>query len=357
MGKQNSPWLIELKNVTDIILKLMDGGHAYRTLILTCLIVMTASFILLFCLFHLRNRFFDSISAVGKVASFYKRFFDPIYDGAVRKFPRVDAAFTKLSERISDFALWYVEKSPYVVASIGIVIACWGLAFSIVSGDPMKFARSGALVTLLGFVLGFLKSSYAEGVYQAEKSTDPKRADQERIDIITRAETRSSIWSVLIIIPGTLIWGYGDLISKRVEKRACDHKWRLAVHCCIPSPPRPLSSQTLLVLFDWNSATVDSAAEEVILEAARDAKKDSNAVVHLIGRADTSGSPKYNLTLSESRANAVNVELLKLGVKATIVSFKGASDPIVSSGNNSREALNRNVEILIEDGSTSTRGP
>jgi outer membrane protein OmpA-like peptidoglycan-associated protein len=251
--------------------------------------------------------------------------------------------------------VWFLKYLPYLVVAVGLVIACWGFALSIVSGDPLAFARSGAQITLLGFVIGFLSSSYAEGVYQAERSVDPKDADVRRLDIIRHAESRSTKWTVLIIIPGTLIWGYGDLISKRVEKYACDHKCRLAVHCTIPPPP--LSSQTLLVLFDWNRATVDSAGEEVILDAARDAKKDSNAVVHLVGRADTSGSPKYNLTLSECRANAVNAELSKLGVKAVVVSFAGSSDPIVSSGNNSREALNRNVEILIEHGSTSTRGP
>jgi outer membrane protein OmpA-like peptidoglycan-associated protein len=112
-----------------------------------------------------------------------------------------------------------------------------------------------------------------------------------------------------------------------------------------------------LVLFGWNSATVDSAAEEVILEAARDAKKDSNAVVHLVGRADTSGSPKYNRTLSECRANAVKKELLKLGLNEARVkaSFKGSDDLLVPSVSKAREMLNRNVEIRIDHGAASAQ--
>jgi outer membrane protein OmpA-like peptidoglycan-associated protein len=100
---------------------------------------------------------------------------------------------------------------------------------------------------------------------------------------------------------------------------------------------------------------LQTAAEETIIDAALDALKDAKPLVCLVGHADASGSFQYNLTLSEHRANAVKVELLKLGLNSAEVkvSIKGSTDPVVASANKSREMLNRNVEILIDHGSAS----
>jgi len=333
MEKQETSGWVKLSKITDFILKSMDGGHPYLTLGWICFFIMSGSFLLLLCFFHLKY-------------------------GLQTRRGSLRARLTLLFESLRNGAAWYTRKFPYVVAVLGVAIACWGLIFSIVSCDPLAFARSGALVTLLGFAIAFLKSSYAEGVYQAIRSVDKETAENERLNIVLRAETMAGIWGILIIIPGTLIWGYGDLIAKAAEKYACEHQWRLAVHCCMPKPPPPPPPpQRHFVLFDWNSIALRPAAEEIIIEAALDAKKEANSLVCLVGHADASGSPKYNRTLSECRASAVKKELLKLGLNEARVkaSFKGSDDLLVPSVSKAREMLNRNVEIRIDYGAASTQ--
>jgi hypothetical protein len=337
METQVSSGWAKLNKITDFILKWMDGGHPYRTLGWVCFFVMSGSFLVLLCLFHLKY-------------------------GLQTRRASLRAQLRLLFDTLRNGAAWYAKQFPYIVAFLGVAIACWGLIFSIVSGDPQAFARSGALVTLLGFAIAFLKSSYAQGVYEAIGSIDKEDAENERLKIVLRAETMAGVWGILIIIPGTLIWAYGDLISKRVEGHACEYKWRLAVHCCAPAsvyPPPPSPPQKCLILFDWNSASLGTAAEGIIFAVAQDASKDANSSVRLVGHADASGTPEHNLALSKRRACAVRTELLKLGVNLAqmTTSFVGSSDPLVSPHSNTREALNRNVEVIIDYSPAATRGP
>ncbi len=68
------------------------------------------------------------------------------------------------------------------------------------------------------------------------------------------------------------------------------------------------------------------------------------------GHADTSGTPAYNLALSERRANAVKAELVKLGFREAeiVVMFRGEAEPLVATGDGVREPQNRRVEIVME---------
>jgi hypothetical protein len=172
MEKQETSGWVKLNKITDFILKSMDGGHPYLTLGWICFFIMSGSFLLLLCFFHLKY-------------------------GLQTRRGSLRARLTLLFESLRNGAAWYTKTFPYVVAVLGVAIACWGLIFSIVSCDPLAFARSGAVVTLLGFAIAFLKSSYAEGVYQAIRSIDKEAAENERLNIVLRAETMAGIWGYL----------------------------------------------------------------------------------------------------------------------------------------------------------------
>ncbi len=65
------------------------------------------------------------------------------------------------------------------------------------------------------------------------------------------------------------------------------------------------------------------------------------------GHCDERGSSDYNLSLGESRANAVRNYLIKRGIEAhklTIVSF-GESNPTVQGQDEEAYAVNRRVEF------------
>ena len=59
------------------------------------------------------------------------------------------------------------------------------------------------------------------------------------------------------------------------------------------------------VLFDINSAKVKSEAYPMLQEAVLIMKKNPDLKVEVDGYADSNGSPAYNMTLSEKRAEAV----------------------------------------------------
>jgi hypothetical protein len=104
-----------------------------------------------------------------------------------------------------------------------------------------------------------------------------------------------------------------------------------------------------LVFFDWDKATLTPEARKVVASAAAEFVKTGQAKIVATGYTDTSGSPKYNLRLSERRAEAVKQELVRLGVPAAnITTFgKGETDLLVPTADGVREARNRRVEIEV----------
>jgi outer membrane protein OmpA-like peptidoglycan-associated protein len=116
-----------------------------------------------------------------------------------------------------------------------------------------------------------------------------------------------------------------------------------------PPPPPPVP-QKFLVFFDFDRSTIRTDASRIIAEAADYAKKNNRVRITATGHADTSGTPAYNLALSERRANAVKAELARLGFRENevVVMFKGEAEPLVATGDGVKEPQNRRVEIVME---------
>src|SRR5512132_156126 len=117
--------------------------------------------------------------------------------------------------------------------------------------------------------------------------------------------------------------------------------------------PTPAAAQAeaakFLVFFDWDKATLTPEARRVIASAADEFKKIGSTRIVATGYTDLSGTPQYNLALSERRADAVKAELVRLGVPAAVITTigKGEADPLVPTKDGVREAQNRRVEIVI----------
>ena len=117
-----------------------------------------------------------------------------------------------------------------------------------------------------------------------------------------------------------------------------------------PGPPAAQAEAAkYLVFFDWDKATLTPEARRIIASAADEYKKTGSTRIVATGHTDLSGSPQYNLRLSERRADAVKAELVRLGVPATVITTigKGEEDPLVPTKDGVREAQNRRVEIVI----------
>jgi outer membrane protein OmpA-like peptidoglycan-associated protein len=87
----------------------------------------------------------------------------------------------------------------------------------------------------------------------------------------------------------------------------------------------------------------------VVQEAASYASAGPATQVVVVGHTDTSGSPAYNVRLSERRAKAVADALVGLGVAQTAlqVDWKGETMPAVATGDGVKEPLNRRSTIDI----------
>jgi outer membrane protein OmpA-like peptidoglycan-associated protein len=117
-----------------------------------------------------------------------------------------------------------------------------------------------------------------------------------------------------------------------------------------PTPPAAQAEAAkFLVFFDWDKATLTPEARRIIASAADEYKRTGSTRIVATGHTDLSGSPQYNLRLSERRAEAVKAELVRLGVPATVITTigKGEEDPLVPTKDGVREAQNRRVEIVI----------
>jgi outer membrane protein OmpA-like peptidoglycan-associated protein len=85
-----------------------------------------------------------------------------------------------------------------------------------------------------------------------------------------------------------------------------------------------------VVFFQEWSAGLDHAANNVIAAAARAAAAAPDTPVHVVGSADTLGSPQANVYLSETRAQVVADALVTDGVAANriVQQARGSLQPV-----------------------------
>jgi OmpA-OmpF porin, OOP family len=107
------------------------------------------------------------------------------------------------------------------------------------------------------------------------------------------------------------------------------------------------------VLFDFDKFDLKESSKETLKEISKSLessfnKKDLDIVIH--GHTDNVGNKAYNLELSEKRANEVKNYLESLLPSSEVIfTTKGHGDakPIATNDNESGQAKNRRVEIVI----------
>ncbi|MCE7797757.1 OmpA family protein, partial [Sphingobium sufflavum] len=123
-----------------------------------------------------------------------------------------------------------------------------------------------------------------------------------------------------------------------------------------PPPPPPVAQCTpgpYIVFFEWDRSDVTPDAATILDNAVSAYANCGNAQVLLAGHADKSGTPKYNLGLSERRNTAVRGYLSSKGIPDGVISSEafGESRPRVETADGVRELQNRRVEITYGPGS------
>ncbi|MDR3418522.1 MAG: OmpA family protein [Nevskia sp.] len=103
------------------------------------------------------------------------------------------------------------------------------------------------------------------------------------------------------------------------------------------------------VNFETNSAVLTGQATKVLDGVAAALKGQPNMHVEIGGHTDNVGAPKYNLVLSQQRAESVRQYLIGRGVEPQRMTTQGYGEtqPMVSNNTEEGRALNRRVEFKI----------
>ena len=82
---------------------------------------------------------------------------------------------------------------------------------------------------------------------------------------------------------------------------------------CAPQNRQPMQIGVYHVAFDTSSFSIDGAGQRTIHEVADAAKTSRVSSITIVGRADATGGPAYNMQLSKKRAIAVHDALIATG--------------------------------------------
>jgi len=111
----------------------------------------------------------------------------------------------------------------------------------------------------------------------------------------------------------------------------------------------PPISRDELVFFDLNKATLTPRARQIADRVADASRNDPALQIDLVGKADRSGSDRYNMALSQRRAEAVRSYLVAKGAAANQINTRwvGEREPPVLTADGVREARNRVVDMRL----------
>jgi type IX secretion system PorP/SprF family membrane protein len=106
---------------------------------------------------------------------------------------------------------------------------------------------------------------------------------------------------------------------------------------------------TLHFPFEFNSADLDDPTEEFLSDLVTTLKDNENLKLKIEGHTDNIGSDKFNLRLSQKRADAVRHHIIKSGISADRLSSegKGKHEPLNENLTDQERAKNRRVEITV----------
>jgi outer membrane protein OmpA-like peptidoglycan-associated protein len=110
----------------------------------------------------------------------------------------------------------------------------------------------------------------------------------------------------------------------------------LALPSCAMVMRAPSTTPGFMVYFDPHSATVDQTAAGTISRAAEAAKAAPSAPVVVKGYTDSAGNAAADVTLSQTRAQAVADALKSDGVDAARISIRGRGQTHEEPGQASR---------------------
>jgi outer membrane protein OmpA-like peptidoglycan-associated protein len=103
------------------------------------------------------------------------------------------------------------------------------------------------------------------------------------------------------------------------------------------------------IRFDTNKSTLTTQAQQNLDKLVPILQEYPETNIQIFGYTDTTGTPEYNLTLSQKRAETVKWYLVSKGLKASRFTTigNGIADPIATNDTPEGRTQNRRVEFAI----------
>jgi type IX secretion system PorP/SprF family membrane protein len=113
--------------------------------------------------------------------------------------------------------------------------------------------------------------------------------------------------------------------------------------------PLVIEKVTLHFPFEFNSSELDEHTEKFLKDLTLSLQEDENLKVKIEGHTDNIGSDKFNLRLSQKRADAVKHYLIKSGISPERLQSEGMGmhQPLNENLTDAARAKNRRVELTI----------
>ncbi|GHN01626.1 hypothetical protein WSM22_31150 [Cytophagales bacterium WSM2-2] len=117
----------------------------------------------------------------------------------------------------------------------------------------------------------------------------------------------------------------------------------------IKQEPLVVEKITLHFHFEYNSIDLDDETEKFLNDLSATLTENQNLKLKITGHTDNRGNEKYNLHLSQKRAEEVRKYLIKTGIdpKRIIADGKGIAEPLNANDTEEQRAKNRRVEINL----------
>lgn len=111
------------------------------------------------------------------------------------------------------------------------------------------------------------------------------------------------------------------------------------------------NAQELLIYFDNDSSAIRNDDLERLQSFVIEYSRESAPVFLITGHTDSNNSDSYNIALSDRRAKATQIEMLKMGVPITQTALHGLgeSTPTASNDNSEGRQFNRRVSVRAVD--------
>jgi outer membrane protein OmpA-like peptidoglycan-associated protein len=105
------------------------------------------------------------------------------------------------------------------------------------------------------------------------------------------------------------------------------------------------------VLFDFDSTTLKSGASSVVNELSNFLKEYPERSIQIEGFTDSIGSAEYNRNLSQQRADALKMAIVRTGISSQRIQTIGYGEefPVATNMNEAGRQQNRRVEIIISN--------